>query len=223
MVSALIEGDKDIKLNSFNMIKSELTSSSSTMSSIPKPLKFLRLHYESIKKLYNSLEDFDTFKLILSDFLAILSIVAANKPETDTILSFVLKGTRKDLHTWGQEFMRYHNYLKRTLAGEIGTEYIKRLESDSDFSDLIDLVSQIVPYLIQIHSENEAIDLLLEVEKLDFLHQFCNKSNYNRICQYLLASSNYAADTDEMKQILGIAHQIYTNFVLLNVIKGILC
>jgi 26S proteasome regulatory subunit N1 len=70
-----------------------------------------------------------------------------------------------------------------------------------------------VPYLIQIHSENEAIDLLLEVEKLDFLHQFCNKNNFKRICQYLLASSNYAADTDEMKRILQVAHQIYKNYV----------
>ncbi len=111
MVAALLEGDKDIKLNSFNMIKSELTSSSSTMSSIPKPLKFLRLHYESIRKLYDSLEEFDTFKLIIADFLAVLSIVAANKSETDTILSFVLRGTRKELHTWGQEFMRYYPLL----------------------------------------------------------------------------------------------------------------
>lgn len=205
MVAALLDGDKDIKLNSFNMIKNELTSSTSTMSSIPKPLKFLRLHYEPIKKLYDGLDEYDTFKLLLSDMLAVLCIVAANKPESDSVLGFVLKGTRQDLHTWGQEFMR-------TLAGEIGNEYMKRLEANVEYTDLIDLVKQIVPFLIQIHSENEAIDLLLEVEGLDFLHQFCNKNNFNRVCQYLLASSNYAADTDELKKILSVAHEIYKHF-----------
>ena len=101
------------------------------------------------------------------------------------------------------------------MAGEIGAEYIKRLENNVDYNDLIELVKQIVPFLIQIHSENEAIDLLLEVEKLEFLHQFCNKGNFHRICQYLLASSNYAADTDEMKQILKVSHQIYRNYVII--------
>ena len=104
----------------------------------------------------------------------------------------------------------------RTLAGEIGTEYVKRIENITNADELIDLVKQIVPYLIQIHSENEAIDLLLEVEKLDFLHQFCNKNNFKRVCLYLLTSSNYAADTDEMKKILQIAHKIYTDFVIFN-------
>ena len=104
MVSALLEGDKDIKLNSFNMIKNELTSSTTSMTSIPKPLKFLRLHYESIKKLYTGLDEFDPFKLLLADFLAIIVIVTANT--TDTCLDYILKGTKKDLHSWGQEFMR---------------------------------------------------------------------------------------------------------------------
>ena len=106
MVIALLEGDKDIKLNSYNMIKNELTSSTTSMSSIPKPLKFLRLHYEPLKNLYITLDEFNTFKLLLADLLAVLCIVAANKPEIDTTLGFVLKGTKKDLHTWGQEFMR---------------------------------------------------------------------------------------------------------------------
>jgi 26S proteasome regulatory subunit N1 len=106
MVLALLDGDKDIKLNSFNMIKNELTSSTTSMSSIPKPLKFLRLHYDAIKKLYDGLNENDAFRFLLADFLGVLSIVAANKPETETTLYFVLRGTRKDLHTWGQEFMR---------------------------------------------------------------------------------------------------------------------
>lgn len=114
MVAALIEGDKDIKLNSFNMIKNELISTTTSMSSIPRPLKFLRLHYDAIRKLYDSLDQHDPFKLLLSDFLAVLTIVTANT--TDTCLSFVSKGTLKDLHTWGQEFIRYSSNLIKDFS-----------------------------------------------------------------------------------------------------------
>jgi RPN1 N-terminal domain len=67
--------------------------------------------------------------------------------------------------------------------------------------------------LIQIHSEFEAVDLLLEVEQLHNLEKFCNDNNYKRVCLYLLAASNYAADTEELKQILFVAYKIYLKFV----------
>jgi len=74
----------------------------------------------------------------------------------------------------------------------------------------LDLVNIIVPFLIKNHSETEAVDLLLEVEKLENLVEYCSEVNSKRICQYLLASSNYAADTEELKKILTITYEIYT-------------
>ena len=59
------------------------------------------------------------------------------------------------------------------------------------------------------HSESEAVDLLLEVEKLETIMDFVNQNNYKRICLYLMTSSNYAADSDEMKCILEIAFNIH--------------
>ena len=74
----------------------------------------------------------------------------------------------------------------------------------------MNLVNIIVPFLIKGNSETEAVDLLLEVEKLENLVEYCSSVNSRRICTYLLASSNYAADTDEMKQILTITFEIYS-------------
>jgi hypothetical protein len=99
------------------------------------------------------------------------------------------------------------------LSGEIGAEYIKRLETESSYEDLLELVNQTVPYLIQIHSEFEAVDLLLEVEQLHNLERFCNDTNYRRVCLYLLSASNYSADTEELKQILCVAYKVYMKFV----------
>ena len=177
------------------------------MTSIPRPLKFLRLHYQALKDYESKLEAFDinnsNFKLILRDLLAVLVIVTPNTQ--DTALYWVLQGSKKDLSVWGIEFIR-------SLAGDISNEYVKRLDEGKQFDDLLELVNVIVPYLIRQHSENEAIDILLEIEKLDSIMDLVNESNYKRICLYLMSSSNYAADSEEMTSILEITYNIYTKF-----------
>jgi len=207
MVAGLYDPDYEIRLNAYNLIKNEITTSTTSMTSIPRPLKFLRLHYEALKDYESKLEAFDinnsNFKLILRDLLAVLVIVTPNTQ--DTALYWVLQGTKKDLSVWGIEFIR-------SLAGDISNEYVKRLDEGKQFDDLLELVNVIVPFLIQQHSENEAIDILLEIEKLDSIMDLVNENNYKRICLYLMASSNYAADTEEMRSILEITYNIYTKF-----------
>jgi hypothetical protein len=53
---------------------------------------------------------------------------------------------------------------------------------------------------------------MMEVERLNKLGDFCNKNNYERVCTYLLACSNYAADTEELNLILKTAFEIYKQF-----------
>jgi 26S proteasome regulatory subunit N1 len=207
MVARLYDTDYDLKINAYNMIRTEITSATSSMTSIPRPLKFLRLHYEALKDYESKYETTDennlNFKLLLRDLLAVLVMVTPNTP--DTTIQWVLEGTKRELTFWGIEFIR-------TLAGDISNEYIKRLDEGKPFEDLLDLVNVIVPHLIQLHSENEAIDILLEVEKLDAIMDLVNENNYKRICLYLMASSNYAADTEEQRSILEITYNIYTKF-----------
>jgi len=50
---------------------------------------------------------------------------------------------------------------------------------------------------------------MMEVEQLDQLHTFCDKNNYERVCMYLLACSDYAADTEELTQTLKTAFDIF--------------
>jgi len=206
MVQGLFDRDPEIQMNAFNLIKSQVVNSTSSMTSIPKPLKFLRLHYDSLKEFYNinyANASTSEFKNNLSDLLAVLVMVVSNT--TDTVLSWVLKGNRKNLCDWGVEFIK-------SLSGNIGVEFLNRIENEQAYEDLYELVNIIVPYLINSHSESEAIDLLLEVEKLDMIMDLVNQNNYKRICLYLLSSSFYAADSDESKGILEIAFNIYTKF-----------
>ena len=105
MVSALYDSDPTIQMNSYNMIKTEITTSTTSMTSIPKPLKFMIAHYTPLKEYYLKLEETNTFKVFLSDLLAILVIVSPSA--TETSLSFVMTGTKNDIVSWGAEFIKY--------------------------------------------------------------------------------------------------------------------
>jgi 26S proteasome regulatory subunit N1 len=71
------------------------------------------------------------------------------------------------------------------------------------------LVEIIIPYFMKNHEEPEAVDLLMEVESLERLLEFTNDSNFERVCNYLLSCTPYAADTEEMKTALTTALRIY--------------
>jgi 26S proteasome regulatory subunit N1 len=72
-------------------------------------------------------------------------------------LKFCLEGTRKNLIEWGHEYLR-------SLAGEIGQEYNKRVEASEGVDDIMFLVDIIIPHFMKNHEEPEAVDLLMEVE-----------------------------------------------------------
>ena len=211
MVAGLFLDDYDLRMNSYNMLKHEITTSTSSMTSIPRPLKFLRLHFNEIKEFYekyNPTREKDIkYKLMLSDLLSVILTVMYEKDENGkdlTILSYVLSGTKEDITSWGQEYIR-------SLCSDIGQEYNERLDKELPTNDLTDLVKIIVPYLIKQHCESDAIDLLIEVDCINDIKEFINENNYKKICLYLLSITNYSADTEEYRETLELVYSIYYN------------
>ena len=124
---------------------------------------------------------------------------------------------------WGHEFVR-------TLSGEIGNEYNDRViqqnknpDNDDDFKDLLYMISYIIPFHIQHNAEAEAIDLLMEVQRLKLLLTLSptslpeidtnegtatmdqkkkvvvvDENNYERICLYLIKAADYMSDPDDL-------------------------
>lgn len=54
---------------------------------------------------------------------------------------------------------------------------------------LLEMVYQIVPYLMQHNAEAEACDVLMEIERLDLLQQYVDRSAFPRVCLYLRRSA----------------------------------
>jgi|Transcript_8537 26S proteasome regulatory subunit N1 len=119
-------------------------------------------------------------------------MVASDKEDEGEALTYCLKGTRQNLVSWGHEYLR-------CLAGQIGSEFEKRMQAGQSCDDISALVDQIIPEFINHNEEPEAVDLLLEVERLSALIDFTNPNNFERVCNYLLSCSDYAADTEEMQ------------------------
>ncbi|XP_050381393.1 26S proteasome non-ATPase regulatory subunit 2 homolog A isoform X1 [Argentina anserina] len=203
-VERVQDADPGLQKVALESMRQEIRTSTSSMTSVPKPLKYLRPHYGTLKAYYETMADSD-LKKYLADILSVLALTMSAEGERES-LKFRLLGSDGDIGSWGHEYVR-------NLAGEIAQEYAKRqLQSDeTPFDDLMDLVQQIVAFHMRHNAEPEAVDLLMEVEDLDLLVEHVDKTNFKRTCLYLTSSARYLPGPDDML-VLDIAFMIYLKF-----------
>ncbi len=120
----------------------------------------------------------------------------------------------------------------RNLAGEIAHEHARREEADgalfarvpalpprpphapvhageaAHIDDLLPLVRAIVPFHMRHNAEPEAVDLLVEIERLDLLLEHVDAGNYARTALYLVSCASYLPEPDDAT-VLRVAHSIY--------------
>lgn len=66
--SRVIEADsEEVQLEHLNNLKKEVKESTTSMTSIPKPFKFIKPHYEDLVKFYEELKS-EKLKYELSEF-----------------------------------------------------------------------------------------------------------------------------------------------------------
>ena len=148
------------------------------MTSVPKPLKFMKPHFATMKEIYNKLED-DYACIECAD---VISVLAMTMGEGRDCLKYRLCSDLTRIGEWGHEYVRH-------LSGEIAAEWgylTGEGENETDLKDkLIQLVKQIIPYNMAHNAEAEACDLLMEIEHLDLLEHYVDDNMYHRVCLYL--------------------------------------
>lgn len=104
--------------------------------------------------------------------------------------------------------------------GDWGHEYIRHLESEivqyvyktSTIEPTLEkLIKDIVKFNCKFHAEIQACDLLMEIDKLEILPSFIDKSIYSRICLYLQCCAKYVDDL-EADKILKLVAEQYIRF-----------
>ncbi|KAK5012758.1 proteasome regulatory particle base subunit [Cryomyces antarcticus] len=176
LVERLRESDSSLYKPTLEAIKTFIKTSTSSMTAVPKPLKFLRPHYQKLEDTYAKWpagEDKDS----MADMLSVLGMTS-DEDSLDT-LKYRLLAPSTDLGSWGHEYMRH-------LALEIGQEYQKRLNEDQDSDDLIGLALNLVPFFLSHNAEADAVDLLSELEMIGELGRFLDENTYSRVCLYMV-------------------------------------
>ena len=115
-------------------------------------------------------------------------------------LNYKLLGTTEDLGGWGHEYVRH-------LAGEIGDEYNERLgaadEGGKPAAELLPLIlEKMLPFFMAHNTESEAIDLLMEVGRLDELLPHVDATNCDRVVMYLVQVASYVPEPEDGEVLL---------------------
>lgn len=183
-------------------MKNFIKTSTSSMTAVPKPLKFLRPHYETLTKLYDEWPAGDD-KNSLADVLSVIGMTYSDEERQDT-LKYRLLAPTQDIGSWGHEYVRH-------LALEIGEVYGKRIAADEPTKDLVDLALTLVPLFLQSNQEADAVDLMSELEIIDELPNFVDENTYGRVCLYMVSMVNLLTYPDN-EQFLRVAHGIYKTY-----------
>ncbi|XP_039967167.1 26S proteasome non-ATPase regulatory subunit 2 [Bactrocera tryoni] len=199
LVNRLQEPDKSLYLPALEMLAKLIRASTTSMTSVPKPLKFMRPHYETMKTIYKQMPDQQTRQLC-ADIISVLSMTMGSGK--DCLAYRFLCDRSQKIGDWGHEYVRH-------LSGEIASHY---LDTSGEFqAQLIELVKQIIPYNMEHNAEADACDLLIEIDHLHLLQDYVDESAYPRVCLYLQSCYPYVPEPDNTI-ILETALQLARKF-----------
>ncbi|CAD1808161.1 Proteasome/cyclosome repeat family protein [Candida parapsilosis] len=186
-------------------LKRSIQDSTTSMTAVPKPLKFLRPSYPDLTEVYDQWSkkygEKATIVFNLADILSVLAMTYSNEDKKDSVKYRLLSNT-DTIQDWGHEYLRH-------LALEIGESYQENLGVDEELvSKLTQLALKIVPYFLHHNAEADAVDLLSEIESIDKLPQFVDDNTYARACLYVTSMVPYLAPPDDLS-FLNTAFAIY--------------
>ncbi|XP_074660514.1 26S proteasome non-ATPase regulatory subunit 2-like [Tubulanus polymorphus] len=201
LVQRLTESDQSLYKPSLESLRTQIRASTTSMTSVPKPLKFLRRHCDTLKQVYEKIID-DTTKRFCADIISVLGMTMSDSGDS---LTYRLKGSKEEIGSWGHEYVRH-------LAGQIALEWQELKDTDAERREiLLKLVKEIVPYHMDHNAEAEACDLLMEIEMLDMLKEYVDDAAHSRVCLYLTSCVPYVPDP-ENTNLLKTALELFRKF-----------
>jgi hypothetical protein len=98
----LQENDEKLYFPALENLRSQIRASTTSMTSVPKPLKFMRPHYDTMKQIYTKIQDPQT-----KEFCAdVVSVLAMTMSDNRDCLKYRLLGSQCQIGDWGHEYVR---------------------------------------------------------------------------------------------------------------------
>ncbi|PIL27594.1 hypothetical protein GSI_10745 [Ganoderma sinense ZZ0214-1] len=220
LIERLRELDTKLYRPALETLRTLIRTSTSSMTSVPKPLKFLHPHYPGLQTLYETWPVSDD-KSLFADILSVLAMTYSDTQPRGTLRYRLLSASLQpssplsEPGSWGHEYVRH-------LAAELGEEYNSReldeagVEKESEeestvpgtVDDLRNLAIECATFLLQHNAEPDAVDLLEELEIVDKVVEIVDENTYERVCQYMIRCVNLLPPPDDVS-FLRTAHLIY--------------
>lgn len=103
VMERLMENDANLWLPSLEIMRTLICAATTSMTSVPKPLKFLKPHYNNLKAVVEKITE-PKAKALCAD---IVSVLAMTNTEGTECLQYRLMGSKEGLIEWGHEYVRY--------------------------------------------------------------------------------------------------------------------
>ncbi|KAL1406243.1 proteasome regulatory particle base subunit [Vanrija albida] len=230
LVERLKEPDTSLYLPALESLRTLIKTSTSSMTSVPKPLKFLRPHYHELGQIRDSWSaDLKEQRALLASILSVLAMTYSDTGKRDTLYYRLISGSEEAPGSWGHEYVRH-------LAAELGEEYVQLVEHSDDAEATEDdavangsktngdaedapkrdynveqlraLGLELVDFFLKHNAEADAVDLLLELEYINVIADKVDDKTYNRVCQYMVSCVPLLVPPDD-EQFLRTAAAIY--------------
>ncbi|KAJ2421472.1 proteasome regulatory particle base subunit, partial [Coemansia sp. RSA 2524] len=123
IVERLKESSIEIHRSALENLVSVIRTTTSSMTSVPKPLKYLKPHYGTLVDIFEQWSDAQN-KRALASILSLLGMVYDKENNRECLKYRLLAGYENEtISEWGHEYVRH-------LAMEIGLEYSANVEDD---------------------------------------------------------------------------------------------
>ncbi|XP_024223707.1 26S proteasome non-ATPase regulatory subunit 2-like [Bombus vosnesenskii] len=191
-------------LISLSQLRLLMQTSTTSMTSVPKPLKYLKNSYNDMKNAHKRIRRRDV-KRQFAEVLSVLSMAGAT-PGSKECLRYCTDGEVTNPGEWGHEYVRQ-------LEAEIVDEWTNAPVKDEDRirTQLTPLVNGIIKFDMKHNAEIPGCDLCLEIDQLNFLNESLDNTNFERVCRYLESCAAYSEDI-ERRQILQTVVDHYLRF-----------
>ncbi|WVO18742.1 uncharacterized protein IAS62_000013 [Cryptococcus decagattii] len=217
LVQRLRESDSGLYQPALESLRTLIRTSTSSMTSVPKPLKFLRPFYEEMGKIRDGWsEDLKEQRSLLASILSVLAMTYSDTGKRETLYYRVLSGSEEAPGLWGHEYVRH-------LAAELGEEYAATyaaLGEDGDIPQpdtkytthqLRALSIELVEFFLKHNAEADAVDILLEVENISAITNYVDDKTFERVCRYMVSCVPLLVNPDD-NAFLETASIIYSKY-----------
>ncbi|WVR04596.1 hypothetical protein IAU60_001606 [Kwoniella sp. DSM 27419] len=230
LVQRLKESDTELYLPALESLRTLIRTSTSSMTSVPKPLKFLRPFYEEMGQIRESWDaSLKEQKSLLASILSVLAMTYSDTGKRETLSYRILSESTEAPGSWGHEYVRH---LAAELGEEYNLHYAAELEQEQpqDKKDQIEVEGQspadglkytteqlrklaleLVGFFLKHNAEGDAVDILLEVESIESIAELVDDKSFERVCRYMVSCVPLLVPPDD-SAFLETASVIYAKY-----------